>query len=249
METVSVSGGWGGSNRKAELPDNWPQMRLATMVAAGWRCQAIRKDGTRCPKRATDCDHYGDKNDHTKLRALCGFHHDQRSSRQGVEARRELTTGRRRPPERHPGELRRTTMHNKIRAIVPAVALAALVALGGVAAPTLAAGTAPGTNYAVASDGFPAGAPPEAIWQPAIRAEDLVGFVDTYGADRIEIVRIDGLMLMHADWRGIGAPVKSARDIGAGKTEFVAVGASGRSIGVRVADDVVLTINVAPAVR
>lgn len=135
-------------------------------------------------------------------------------------------------------------MNRTIRRIATAAIAPMLVATVAVAAPTLAADST--GNYSVASDGFPAGAPPEAIWQPTIKAESLPEFVATYGADRIEILRIDGLMLMGADWKSLGASVKSARDVGA-KTEFVAVGRSGRSIGVRVADDVDLTINVRPA--
>jgi hypothetical protein len=135
-------------------------------------------------------------------------------------------------------------MNRTIRRIATAAIAPMLVATVAVAAPSIAADSA-ATNYSQASDGFPQGAPPEAIWQPTIRAESLPEFVATYGADRIEILRVDGLMLMGADWKSLGAPVKSARDVGA-KTEFVATGRSGRSIGVRVADDVVLTINVRP---
>jgi hypothetical protein len=137
-------------------------------------------------------------------------------------------------------------MNRTIRRIATAAIAPMLVATVAVAAPSIAADSS-ATNYSQASDGFPVGAPSNAIWQPTIRAEDLVGFVDTYGADRLQIIRIDGILAMHADWRGIGIQVRSSRDIGAGKIEFVAVGASGRSIGVRVADDVVLTINVRPA--
>ena len=120
------------------------------------------------------------------------------------------------------------------RYAVPAALVATLVA-----APATAAG-----HYAEASDGFPSGAPAEAVWQPTILAEDLPEFVRTYGAANVEILRIDGIVQMAPDWQSVGMPIKSARDIGRDKTEFVARGASGRSIGVRVADDVELTINV-----
>lgn len=134
----------------------------------------------------------------------------------------------------------RTARRIATAALAPMLAATTLVA-----APTLAADTAVSTgNYSQASDGFPSGAPAEAIWQPTIRAEDLPAFVSTYGAANIEIVKIDGILQLGSDWRSIGVQVKSARDVGS-KTEVMVVGTS-RSIGLRVADDVVLSINVHP---
>lgn len=105
---------WAGSNRRAELPPDWEQRRLATAQKAGWQCEAmsqIEDDGTeygegiRCWRRGTDCDHNGDRHDHDDLKWLCSLHHRNKTQRQALEARRSYGPAKR-PPEPHPGRIR-----------------------------------------------------------------------------------------------------------------------------------------------
>ena len=73
------------SRRHSELPADWESAyRRPTMSAARGLCQI---KGPRCTHRATEVDHYGDKNDHTKLRAACKNCHADRTAQQGVNAR------------------------------------------------------------------------------------------------------------------------------------------------------------------
>lgn len=94
-----MSGGWQGSNRRAELPPDW-YTRIRPMVLArdGHRCQA-------CGNAATDVDHIGDKHDHkpVNLQALCDWCHRQKTSRQGNLSPNRVKTNEARNAERHPG--------------------------------------------------------------------------------------------------------------------------------------------------
>ncbi|RRQ79390.1 HNH endonuclease [Streptomyces griseofuscus] len=100
-----MSGGWAGSNRRAELPHDWyTVIRPAVLERDEYRCRA-RLDGRVCGRPANQVDHIGDKHDHRieMLQALCARCHAQKSSAQGNAAR--WTVRMRRPPERHPGLL------------------------------------------------------------------------------------------------------------------------------------------------
>lgn len=99
-----MSGGWKGSNRKAELPVDWPARRKECFDRDGWRCTYLLPNGSRCPARATDCDHVGPKWDHRleNLTSLCSDHHDEKSAQQGVEARAARRNARKRPAEVDP---------------------------------------------------------------------------------------------------------------------------------------------------
>lgn len=102
-----MSGGWKGSsatNRKDDLPPDWPALRQAQLEADGYRCVEKLPSGARCPNRATDVDHYGKSWEHNKLRSLCSLHHDKKTSKQG-NAGRWRPAPKRRPPEQHPGLL------------------------------------------------------------------------------------------------------------------------------------------------
>lgn len=91
---------WEGSNRRAELPPDWPAIRKRILDRDSYRCRWIQ-DGKRCTERATDVDHRGDKHNHDddNLRALCAPHHRRRTGQQAAAARPSI----RRPAERHPG--------------------------------------------------------------------------------------------------------------------------------------------------
>jgi hypothetical protein len=98
--------GWKGSTRRATLPPNWATViRPAVLARDGYRCMHIRDDDTRCPERATDVDHLGDRDDHRleNLAAKCGWHHRRKSGTQGARAANARRLPRKRPPEPHPG--------------------------------------------------------------------------------------------------------------------------------------------------
>ena len=98
---------WSGSNRKHELPADWPARRTATFTRDGWTCVTC---GHHDPTGATlECDHLGDKHDHRlhMLRTLCGKRspnncHGQRTAQQAREAHAAMPRARR-SPEAHPG--------------------------------------------------------------------------------------------------------------------------------------------------
>lgn len=99
------SGKWAGSERKSRLPSDWAQRRAAVFKRAGGQCEAPSRDGKRCWRRATDCDHVvaGDNHELSNLRALCKKHHAAKSSAEGVAARTAKPTSKRPPAEQHPG--------------------------------------------------------------------------------------------------------------------------------------------------
>lgn len=100
-----MPGGWADSDRRNTLPVDWAtKVRPRILRRDGHRCTWI-ENGKRCPQRATDVDHVGDPLDHSdaNLRALCGTHHDRRSSAQGNAAKAARRAARLRPPEPHPG--------------------------------------------------------------------------------------------------------------------------------------------------
>lgn len=101
-----MSGGWLDSDRRERLPSNWPELVRQVRARSGGRCEARLPSGLRCPRRGTDADHVIPGDDHrlSNLRDLCEFHHDKKSSREGLQARRDQRRAGHRPPERHPGD-------------------------------------------------------------------------------------------------------------------------------------------------
>lgn len=96
---------WVTSNRRDELPENWPALRQAVKRRAGGRCEYRFPNGGRCREPGTDADHAGDRNDHDTLAWLCRRHHDLRTQQQSAEARRIIAAKGRHPVERPPGLL------------------------------------------------------------------------------------------------------------------------------------------------
>ncbi len=98
---------WHGSDRRARLPSNWPVLRAKVLARDGYRCVAVLRDtGLRCAATATDVDHIIPGDDHamTNLQALCVWHHARKTAAESAAARRPRLS-RRRPEERHPGDL------------------------------------------------------------------------------------------------------------------------------------------------
>ncbi|MEO3976319.1 HNH endonuclease signature motif containing protein [Streptomyces sp. CAU 1734] len=99
-----MSGGWEGSNRRAELPPNWySEIRPEVLRRDRRRCQWPQPAGGICGAHANQVDHIGDGDDHrpANLQALCETCHRRKTSAQGNTAR--WAERARRPPERHPG--------------------------------------------------------------------------------------------------------------------------------------------------
>lgn len=101
-----TSGKWQSSNRRRELPPDWPKLRKACAVRAGWQCEWVLPDGRRCTTLGSEADHYGDKDDHSRLRWLCTAHHKVDTQRRAQEAKRKYAEPLR-APEPHPGRPRR----------------------------------------------------------------------------------------------------------------------------------------------
>ena len=108
-----MSRGWKGSQRKEELPKDWPAIRAEVLERDGERCTWKMHTGRRCSQKATDVDHVGDKHDHgTKgnrpnLRSLCAHHHLQHTAQQAGDAASARKARSNRPPEEHPGLIMR----------------------------------------------------------------------------------------------------------------------------------------------
>lgn len=102
-----TSGGWADSDRKDFLPPDWWKIRGQVLKRDGWRCRWILPSGARCPRKATDVDHMGDRDDHRleRLRSLCADHHKKVTARQAIAARAAKVKKRPRRTERRPGEL------------------------------------------------------------------------------------------------------------------------------------------------
>lgn len=99
---AAVTGGWASSNRRDELPPDWPQRRQRVLDRDAHQCTWVEA-GVRCSARATDVDHAGDRMDHSEasLRSLCDPHHKRKTQAEAAAAR--AAKSRRRPPPPHPG--------------------------------------------------------------------------------------------------------------------------------------------------
>lgn len=101
---------WSGSDRRSRLPADWVRIRARILKRDGYRCTHLDDLGERCAEPASDVDHVlrGDDHRDVNLTSLCGWHHRQKSSREGAAAkaanwRRQNAKFRR--TEEHPGLL------------------------------------------------------------------------------------------------------------------------------------------------
>lgn len=103
--------GWQGSTRKETLPPDWKKRREERFRLDGYQCTATNAvTGERCDGPAEECDHHGDRLDHSidNLRSLCSWHHGRKSAAQGLIAkanRLRRADSKFRRDERHPGLL------------------------------------------------------------------------------------------------------------------------------------------------
>jgi 5-methylcytosine-specific restriction protein A len=90
------------SRRRSELPADWTIIRRDVLERDAHTCQ-LR--GERCTTTATECDHIGDRHDHSRnnLRAACHPCHAARTAAQGHQTMREQRAVAQHPRERHPG--------------------------------------------------------------------------------------------------------------------------------------------------
>lgn len=81
--------GWKGSDRRRELPKDWPAIHARVLKRDHYRCQHVREDtGRKCGRHANQVDHIvrpadGGTDDDRNLRSLCPWHHQQKSSSEG----------------------------------------------------------------------------------------------------------------------------------------------------------------------
>jgi 5-methylcytosine-specific restriction protein A len=84
--------GWVGSNRRSELPPDWPIICLRILLRDHHRCQHVREDtGRKCGRRASSVDHItphsqGGTDDDSNLQALCDWHHGRKTGIEGGTA-------------------------------------------------------------------------------------------------------------------------------------------------------------------
>jgi 5-methylcytosine-specific restriction protein A len=87
---------WAGSTRRATLPKDWDKRRAA-VLARDWvcmcdgcpQCEHVLPDWRHCYRPPTDCDHIGDRLDHSlgNLRGLCHPCHTQHTHQQSDAAK------------------------------------------------------------------------------------------------------------------------------------------------------------------
>ncbi|KOX33407.1 HNH endonuclease [Saccharothrix sp. NRRL B-16348] len=85
---------------------DWVRIRARILKRDGYRCTHLDESGVRCAEPASDVDHVlrGDDHRDANLTSLCGWHHRQKSSREGAAARAANW-------RRHNAKLRRSEKH------------------------------------------------------------------------------------------------------------------------------------------
>lgn len=104
-----MSGGWAGSTRRDSLPADWPQRRQDVKTRADGQCERVKgSTSRRCTNPGTDCDHVirpaaGGTDELDNLEWLCLWHHRDKTSREGNDARKAAIASTKRKPTKHPG--------------------------------------------------------------------------------------------------------------------------------------------------
>lgn len=111
-----MSGGWAGHERP--LPSNWTAIRAQVHRRSGRKCE-VKVPAPRGRVGLWKCGRYADGGvDHIdrhgphelwNLQDTCKAHHDRKTQQEAQEAKQVIRDKGKRPPERHPGEIRRTT--------------------------------------------------------------------------------------------------------------------------------------------
>ncbi|MEV8214994.1 HNH endonuclease signature motif containing protein [Leifsonia sp. NPDC077715] len=84
--------GWKGSDRRRQLPKDWPAIVMFVLRRDRHRCQRVREDtGKKCGRHANQVDHKirpadGGTDHPSNLQALCEWHHQRKSSSEGGTA-------------------------------------------------------------------------------------------------------------------------------------------------------------------
>lgn len=93
---------WEGSDRLQRLPSDWEARRKRVLRRDGHACQS-----PRCSARATHVDHIepSGSDEEWNLQALCAYHHNKKSSREGNAAQARLRKLLKREPEQSPGAI------------------------------------------------------------------------------------------------------------------------------------------------
>ncbi|MFJ8394400.1 HNH endonuclease [Streptomyces sp. NPDC094144] len=75
---------WASSNRRSELPPNWPTLRARVIKRDRGLCQGVLAEGALCGHPGTDVDHIRPGNDHTlgNLQLLCAWCHKAKTQRE-----------------------------------------------------------------------------------------------------------------------------------------------------------------------
>lgn len=97
---------WENSDRRSRLPNNWKQLREQILKRSGNRCEAIQRDGERCPETTRlEVDHIvrGDNHHPSNLQVLCNWHHARKTSRENQAAKKPRAPRHIHPGEQHPG--------------------------------------------------------------------------------------------------------------------------------------------------
>lgn len=100
---------WESSDRRSRLPANWDELVRLVWARDKGRCTWRLPSGKRCPRRGADVDHRKNDDDHRleNLQLLCRTHHDKKTSREAWSGRKRRRDATIRPPEAHPGIIRR----------------------------------------------------------------------------------------------------------------------------------------------
>lgn len=99
---------WANSERRSQLPADWPKRVAQVKKRDGGRCRWILPlSGARCPRPGVDVDHRYGPHRHSldDLWLLCREHHDKKTALEAIRGKRaKRARGRpRRTEEPHPG--------------------------------------------------------------------------------------------------------------------------------------------------